>query len=138
MLVTWSIEVDASSPVDAAQKALEMMRDPESTATCFEVDKVHHIDLSVKPNGPTVAPVLPESFDGRFIKWGGFTLDISPTCEDEGTLILTLNGMFVNDFYYSRDTYTLDYDNYLKMVTEHVKQWIKDQTVPPILQAQQT
>lgn len=36
-LVTWEIEVDADSPRDAAQRALDMQRDPDSTATVFGV-----------------------------------------------------------------------------------------------------
>jgi hypothetical protein len=35
--VTWTIDLDAKSPRDAARKALEIQRDPDSTATCFEV-----------------------------------------------------------------------------------------------------
>ena len=36
-IVMWTIDVDANDPVDAARCALEIMRDPESTATCFQV-----------------------------------------------------------------------------------------------------
>jgi hypothetical protein len=35
--VCWSVDVDASSAVEAARKALEIQRDPNSSATCFEV-----------------------------------------------------------------------------------------------------
>lgn len=35
--VTWSIEVDATSPEVAAEMALEIQRDPESIATVFMV-----------------------------------------------------------------------------------------------------
>lgn len=35
--VIWSIDVDADSPEDAAQKALESQRDPASIATCFVI-----------------------------------------------------------------------------------------------------
>ena len=35
--VTWTIDLDAKSPRDAAKKALEIQRDPDSIATCFEV-----------------------------------------------------------------------------------------------------
>jgi hypothetical protein len=36
-LVTWSIDIECLTPTKAAQLALEMMRDPHSTATVFEV-----------------------------------------------------------------------------------------------------
>lgn len=36
-LVRWEVEVDAATPKAAAKLALEMQRDPVSTATCFEV-----------------------------------------------------------------------------------------------------
>ena len=36
-LVTWSIDIDADSPVEAARKALAIHRDPESIADVFTV-----------------------------------------------------------------------------------------------------
>lgn len=36
-LVRWQIEVDATSPKDAARKALEIQRDTDSIATVFDV-----------------------------------------------------------------------------------------------------
>lgn len=36
-LITWYIELDADSAEEAAQKALEIQRDPDSTATVFDV-----------------------------------------------------------------------------------------------------
>ena len=36
-LVTWQIFVEARSPEEAARGALAAQRDPDSTATCFEV-----------------------------------------------------------------------------------------------------
>jgi hypothetical protein len=39
-LVTWSVDVDADDPHEAAAKALEMQRDPSSTALVFEVAEV--------------------------------------------------------------------------------------------------
>ena len=36
-LVTWSIDLSAASPQEAAQKALEIQRDPDSIALVFEV-----------------------------------------------------------------------------------------------------
>lgn len=35
--VEWAITVDADSPEEAAELALELMRDPNSTATFFNV-----------------------------------------------------------------------------------------------------
>jgi len=36
-LVTWEIDIEASSPRRAAEKALEIQRDPKSTATVFKL-----------------------------------------------------------------------------------------------------
>ena len=38
--INWTIEVDANSPEEAANQALEIMRDPDSTATVFEVIEI--------------------------------------------------------------------------------------------------
>lgn len=35
--VTWTINIDADSPTDAAKQALEIQRDPDSVATSFTV-----------------------------------------------------------------------------------------------------
>lgn len=37
--IEWHIEIDADSPTDAAKRALKMHRDPDSTATVFNVTK---------------------------------------------------------------------------------------------------
>ena len=37
--VMWEIDVDAGSPREAAIKALEIQRDPESTAVVFKVQQ---------------------------------------------------------------------------------------------------
>ena len=39
--VTWTIDLDADTPEEAARKALEIQRDPESIATCFIVTDAH-------------------------------------------------------------------------------------------------
>lgn len=44
--VTWEMVLDADDPADAAQKALQLMQDPESTATVFTVERV----LTVAPS----------------------------------------------------------------------------------------
>ena len=48
--VTWTIELDAESPADAARQALAIQRDPESIATFFTVRNneggtSHDVDL---------------------------------------------------------------------------------------------
>lgn len=48
--VKWEIDLDANDPQDAARRALEIQRDPDSIATFFEVLEtpgwVYTIDLS--------------------------------------------------------------------------------------------
>lgn len=39
-VVTWTINIDGKSAEDAARQSLEIMRDPESTATIFSVQDV--------------------------------------------------------------------------------------------------
>lgn len=39
--VSWHIDITASSPREAAEKALVIQQDPNSTATCFEVIAPH-------------------------------------------------------------------------------------------------
>jgi hypothetical protein len=39
-IVRWEVEVDADSALEAAKQAHEMMQDPESTATVFEVTEI--------------------------------------------------------------------------------------------------
>jgi len=46
--VTWVIDLEADSPEEAARKALEIQRDPDSTATVFEVQE-HHQDRFGRP-----------------------------------------------------------------------------------------
>ncbi len=35
--VIWTVDIDAETPEEAARMALEMQRDPESSATVFDV-----------------------------------------------------------------------------------------------------
>jgi hypothetical protein len=47
-LVTWEIDMEAETPREAAQRALEIMQDPESIGTVFKVAdarQVYVIDL---------------------------------------------------------------------------------------------
>ena len=39
-IVTWSIDIDAESPIEAAEQALQIQRDCDSFATEFEVKDV--------------------------------------------------------------------------------------------------
>ena len=39
--VVWKIEIDADNATEAAARALIIQRDPESTATVFEVSERH-------------------------------------------------------------------------------------------------
>jgi hypothetical protein len=47
--VKWKIDIAAADPVEAAQVALETMRNPDSFALCFEVidedGDLHDVDL---------------------------------------------------------------------------------------------
>jgi hypothetical protein len=40
-IVTWAVNLSADSPADAARKALEMQRDPDSLALVFDVYQEH-------------------------------------------------------------------------------------------------
>lgn len=42
--VIWEIDIEAESPEQAAEKALEIQRDPSSTATVFDV--VHNLKVT--------------------------------------------------------------------------------------------
>lgn len=44
-LVAWKINLDATSHLDAAQQALDIMRDPDSLATVFEVTRLTDGDI---------------------------------------------------------------------------------------------
>ena len=47
--VTWEIEVDADDTHDAAQKALEIQRDEDSTAVVFDVQEVADVSRREGP-----------------------------------------------------------------------------------------
>jgi len=47
-IVTWTINIEADTPKEAAEKALTIQRDPSSIATCFDVElesELFFIDL---------------------------------------------------------------------------------------------
>ena len=49
--MVWRIDIEATSPEVAAEKAREIQQDPNSTATVFEVhegENVHLVDLTEK------------------------------------------------------------------------------------------
>jgi len=43
--VTWEIDIDEDTPRAAAQRAQEIMRDPESIATVFKVEDAHDVQV---------------------------------------------------------------------------------------------
>lgn len=57
--VTWTIDIDADTPRDAARQARTFQLDPTSTATVFQVDGGADIDLG---NEPAPAPDSIEGF----------------------------------------------------------------------------
>ena len=54
-LVTWEIDIDADSPREAAEKALAIQRNPESTATVFQV-----LEQDTENDTETIDPVSDE------------------------------------------------------------------------------
>lgn len=51
-VVTWTVDIEADSAREAAQQALDIQRDPLSTAVVFEVwrdGEVVYVDLEVEP-----------------------------------------------------------------------------------------
>jgi len=56
--VVWEIDIDAESFEEAARKALDIQRDPESIATCFVVTDDHgnrrDVDLSEEAPSETL------------------------------------------------------------------------------------
>jgi len=53
--VVWEMDIIASTPQDAAERALLIQRDPESIATCFEVTALG-VDLG--RGAPTVGETV--------------------------------------------------------------------------------
>jgi hypothetical protein len=47
----WDIDLDADSPEEAAKQALEIQRDPESTATYFTVQSAVQTEYKEEPVG---------------------------------------------------------------------------------------
>lgn len=56
--VTWTIDVDAVGPIDAAQQALEIMRDNNSIANVFTATDDEGNEFRVDLNDPDPEPVL--------------------------------------------------------------------------------
>lgn len=55
--VSWDIQLDAESPLEAAKKAFAIMRDPDSLATCFDV---------IAPNGECIGIDLHEGLPSPY------------------------------------------------------------------------
>lgn len=51
-LVTWQINIEADDPEDAAIEAQRIQRNPESTATCFDVQEVRQFGGVVRYGDP--------------------------------------------------------------------------------------
>lgn len=72
--VTWTIQVDADSPEQAARIAGDIQRDPESTATIFHVTDETGANCIVVDNAGTRCPVCDfvaaENLAGRCIACG--------------------------------------------------------------------
>jgi hypothetical protein len=56
--VTWEIDINADSPRDAACKAQEIQRRPDSTATVFEVERPDGSVVTVDLARPVPRPRL--------------------------------------------------------------------------------
>lgn len=56
--VSWEIDIDADSPREAAEKALAIQRDPESTATVFQV-----LEHDTENDMETIDPAADEDED---------------------------------------------------------------------------
>jgi len=56
--VVWEIDIDAESFEDAARKALDIQRDPESIATCFVITDDHgnRLDVDLSEEAPSETP----------------------------------------------------------------------------------
>lgn len=61
--VVWEIDIEACAPIEAAKKALQIQRDPNSIATVFDVgERKQHvseymkIDLADYPGGLIIPP----------------------------------------------------------------------------------
>jgi len=50
--VRWEIDIDADNVIEAAEKALAIQRDPNSTATVFEVTCPLLVDFCAPDNRP--------------------------------------------------------------------------------------
>ena len=52
-LVSWKTDIEAHSATEAAEKALQIQRDPDSVATCFEVtDRETGVETAVMLTPP--------------------------------------------------------------------------------------
>lgn len=72
--VTWKIDIDADSPEEAAQKALEIQRDPNSIATVMQVK-------DATGTKHTIDPVIPPTHTYIFDTYQHFNIEL-PAGED--------------------------------------------------------
>ena len=75
--VKWVIDIEADTPREAAERALEIMRDPTSTAQYFEVTDPDNgfniVDLFERPSDSELIAAIVDVLDGK--EWGPDTLD---------------------------------------------------------------
>ena len=84
--VTWSIEIEATSPKVAAEMALEIQRDPESIATIFTVSDENGavVQIDAAKRAKSVEEIIEELVD-----------DAADTCRnDTGYLYHILRSYF--------------------------------------------
>jgi hypothetical protein len=56
--VVWEIDIDAETPQDAARKALEIQRNQDSIATCFQVYNNDNDDAGIIAPGFTTVDLM--------------------------------------------------------------------------------
>ena len=87
--VTWSIELEATSPKAAAEMALEIQRDPESIATVFVVSDENgaavHIDAAKRKK--SVEQIIDELVD-----------DAADTCRNDTTYLYHILRTYFDTF----------------------------------------
>lgn len=98
------------------------------------------IESEIQQLMPPLPKYSPECFDGRFFKWDEYVLDTINECEDDDTMILTREGIFLYQFQFPTDGYEDDQEQYLSDILSTAKNWIDEYNsavYPPLLQKQQ-
>jgi len=87
--VSWEIDVEADSPREAAEKALEIQKRPDSTATVFRVLSSH------ENNGPYAFADFAEEIDLGLSP--GYDFDANPEAYDEVAALAKPDGDPLHD-----------------------------------------